>query len=99
MSPEQIAALLDGLVKIVTAIGVIVVAYFAYRAKVEASRAARIADDLQAPLIRIGDQVLEVGDAIDGRLTALLKSETSAARLEGVAAGEQAQRDRQAPPT
>lgn len=36
---------------------------------------------------------------INSRLTQLLEATASSARAEGVAAGEQSQRDRQAPPT
>ena len=47
-------------------------------------------------VILVGDRVMQVGDQLDGRLSELLREARALARAEGVAAGEQAQRDRSA---
>jgi len=82
---------------IVTAVGVIVAAYYSYRAKQRAANAETKVDETKVDLQVIQGEVHEVGERIDGRLSELLDASTKVARAEGVAAGEQAQRDRSAP--
>jgi hypothetical protein len=48
----------------------------------------------QREVMVVGDKVVEVGKQLDGRLSELLREARASARAEGVAAGEQAQRDR-----
>lgn len=96
----------------VVAVGAILAAWWAYRGKNEAARAKQLAAEgkreiiaSKVEIIRIGDEVFEIGKKVDGRLTDLLEAmaakgvtDTAKAHLEGVAEGEQRQRDRQAPP-
>jgi hypothetical protein len=97
---------------LVAAVGVILGAWWAYRAKREATIAAReiVASKREilaskVEIIRIGDEVFEIGKRVDGRLTELLDAagakgitDAALAHAEGVAEGEQRQRDRQSPP-
>ena len=101
MNPDEISGLFDGLAALVTAVGVFVAVVIGYlnrraaaAAKVEATNAKDAAREAAARLIVVEGAVVEVGVRIDGRLTELLESETGRARAEGVAQGEQEQRDR-----
>lgn len=87
MSPEAITAL----AALVAAVGGIVAAVLANRAKMTA-------EDSHAQIIATKEGVFELGKQVDGRLTELLNATRQSARAEGVAAGEQAQRDRAAEP-
>lgn len=84
--------LITAIAALVAAIGGIVAAFLAYRAR-------RKVEDIDARVIIIDSEVREVGKRIDGRLTQLLESSTKLARAEGVAVGEQSQRDRAADPS
>ena len=99
----DIPATITALGAFVTAVGVIVIAYWSYRGKERASRAADDAADAKKEIIAVGDKLYLLDRRVDGRLTELLEgiraegiSAASLARAEGVAAGEQAQRDRAA---
>jgi hypothetical protein len=63
-----------------------------------AERAKVAAEDSKREIIATKEGVFEVGRQIDGRLSELLRSSTALARAEGVAQGEQSQRDRAAAP-
>ena len=99
-------------VPVITAVTALVVAVGAFvlnllrgqaaeRAAVRAADealAARVAiEESKAEIILVGDRVVEVGKQIDGRMEELLRAARAAARAEGVAAGEQSQRDRANP--
>jgi predicted alpha/beta-hydrolase family hydrolase len=67
----------------------------------KAAEAAVAAKAAKEQLVIIDGQIRKLGDAVDGRLTALLaatvqaaEADAKAARAGGYAAGEQAQRDR-----
>lgn len=81
---------------VITAVAALVAACGGIIAAVLAHRARRGVEDASAALTLIEGEVREVGDRIDGRLTELLKSTSALARAEGVAQGEQSQRDRAA---
>lgn len=94
---------LAGVAALVTAVGILALQV---RSGKKADDAKAAAEDAKAILVNTADGVFELGKAIDGRLSALLAakeaefaSEIKRARAEGVAAGEQAQRDRAAEPT
>lgn len=100
----DVPAAITALASLVAAFGVILGAYWAYRAKDRAAAAARIASESQNEIIRVGTDVYELGKRVDGRLTELLDAaaakgvtDAALARAEGKAEGEQKQRDRQAP--
>ncbi len=92
---------LPAITSLVTAIGVIVIAYWTYRGKERAAKAAELAAErdreAKAAIITVGDKVFEVGKALDGRLSQLLAEAKALAHAEGRAEGEQAQRERQTP--
>ena len=86
---------------LVTAVGAVFIAYWAYRGKERAAEAAEKAaaaaakaESLESKLVELNGQVFTLGENIDGRLSQLLAVSAAAARAEGIAAGEQAQRDR-----
>ena len=95
----SLAALLAALAGLITAsVGLWVV----YRKAVEAKKAAERGNEA---IILVDGQIRELGKRVNGRLSALLEAEagrraaeSKAARAEGVAAGEQAQRDRDMSP-
>ena len=98
---SELAAIIAAIGGVVTAVGVILIAYWSYRGKERATAAARAASDAATAaeeshkeIIAVGDKVFRVGEQLDGRLSELLASARLASRAEGVAAGEQAQRDR-----
>lgn len=90
-----IGAISGGTVAIIGAIAL------AYRQSVEAKHLASDAKDAaesaRVEIIATKNGIFEVGKQLDGRLSELLISSNAAARAEGVAAGEQSQRDRAAP--
>ena len=101
----EVPATITALGALVTAVGVILIAFWAYRAKVKATEAADRTVKLDRVLIDISDKVYALDERVDGRLSELLKSNREksealivAARAEGIATGEQNQRDRHAPP-
>ncbi len=88
---------------LVTAVGVILIAYWSYRGKEGASKAADLANDAKKEIIAVGNKVYLLEKRVDGRLTELIEgvraegvSASALARAEGKAEGEQAQRDRAA---
>ena len=85
MTAETITAI----AALVAAIGGIVAAILAHRAKATAEAAEKA-------VVAVGDNVFELGKRMDGPLSELLSTTRALARAEGVAAGEQAQRDRAA---
>lgn len=85
----DLASIITALAALVAAAGGILAAVLAYRAR-------RGVEDATEALTVIEGEVREVGERIDGRLTELLKSTSALARAEGVAQGEQSQRDRAA---
>jgi len=70
----------------------------AWRARQEAKRARVAAESSKDVYAVVDEHIVNLGRAVDGRLSELLKSTERLARAEGVAAGEQSQRDRQSPP-
>jgi hypothetical protein len=86
---EDGAAIITAVAALIAAIGGIVAAVLAHRAR-------KRVDVVEKALITIDGEVREVGKRIDGRLSELLRSSGALARAEGVAQGEQAQRDRSA---
>jgi hypothetical protein len=96
--PETITALAT----LVAAIGAILIAYLSYKAKLLAQKASDVAVENQSQLIRVGNDVYEIGKRVDGRLTELLDatraqgvSEATLARAEGLAAGKQEREHRE----
>lgn len=83
------ASVITAIAALVAACGGILAAVLAYRAR----RGVEVATEA---LTIIEGEVREVGERIDGRLSELLKSSSALARAEGVAQGEQSQRDRSA---
>ena len=83
------ASIITAVAALVAAFGGIIAAILAHRAR-EASKAN------SAEIIAVNGEVHEVGERIDGRLSELLRSTAALARAEGVAAGDQSQRDRAA---
>jgi hypothetical protein len=76
---------------------------FAAAAWWNARKARAIAEESSGALIEVGGKVYRLTEAVDGRLTELLATNArlaataaALARAEGVAAGEQSQRDRTA---
>jgi len=101
MSDLDIPATLTASAAVVTALGVILIAYWSYRGKERASKAADFAEDATRAIVAIGDKLYTLDKRVDGRLTQLLEQVRSEgliaadlARSEGRAQGEQAQRDR-----
>lgn len=102
---NDLAATITAVATLVAAIGALAVGWRNSRAASEAKaraaeaafaaeRAKEAAEASRREIIATKDGVFEVGKRIDGRLSELLKSATALARAEGIAAGEQAQRDR-----
>jgi hypothetical protein len=89
---------LSGLPPILTALGALVTACGAVYAAIQARKGRKIANEVDAKIVRIGEDVYEIGRRVDGRLSELLAAEKGQARAEGVAAGEQSQRDRHPEP-
>ena len=103
MNDVDLPATITAIGALVTALGVILVAYWAYRGKERASKAADLAADAKKEIVAVGDKLYLLDKRVDGRLTELLAqaraegvSNANLARAEGVAQGEQAQRDRAA---
>ena len=101
---SDLPAILTALAAVIGAIGGIVAAILAYRGKQKAGEAKTASDQNRAEIIAVGDKVYKLGERLDGPLSELMKSiraegvsAANAARSEGHAAGEQAQRERQAP--
>jgi len=101
---SAVPSILTALAAVIGAIGGIVAAILAYRSKQKAGEAKVATDENRAEIIAVGDKVYALGERLDGPLTELMKSiraegvsAANAARSEGHAAGEQAQRERQAP--
>jgi hypothetical protein len=97
-----IATLLAAIGALVTAgVGALVARSNNQRA-VEAAKSAEAAkiaaQQSQREIIATKEGVFELGKQVDGRLSELLTATRKSARAEGVAAGEQAQRDRAAGP-
>jgi len=97
----DIPATITAIGALVTALGVVLIAYWSYRGKERASRAADLAADATKAIVAIGDTIYLLDKRVDGRLTQLLEQVRSEgvvaadlARSEGRAQGEQAQRDR-----
>ena len=87
------------LVAFIGAIGLVVVALLGLMTQVVLKRfaeAKEAAEATTAVLVEVGDKVFRIGEQVDGRLSELLKEARALARAEGVAAGEQSQRDRAA---
>ncbi len=91
----DIPATITALGAFVTAVGIILAAYWSYRAKERATTAAQLGKDNKDKIVELDGKLYKLGENVDGRLTALLASSVAAARAEGVSAGEQSQRDRQ----
>jgi hypothetical protein len=80
---------------VISAIGVILIAYWAYRGKVEAEKAAATAlqaksttEDNNTRLIVLDQQVFKLGKQVDGQLTALLELTEKAAHAAGKLEGQ-----------
>ena len=102
---DDITALVTALSALVAAIGAVAAVFVGFlnrkaaaASKVAAEAAKVAAERTDERLIVVEGAVVEIGPAIDGRLTELLASETGRARAEGIAAGEQQQRDRNSQP-
>jgi hypothetical protein len=108
----DLPATITAIASVIAAIGLIVtgvLAYLARRATLAAAERATVAADAavaaqlaaessKKAIVATQDGIFELGKQIDGRLSELLKSSSALARAEGVAQGEQAQRDRAADP-
>lgn len=108
----DLPATITAIASVVAAIGLIVTSVLAYlsrRATQLAAERATIAADAavaaqtaaesaKKEIVATANGIFEVGKKLDGRLTELLASETALARAQGIAQGEQAQRDRAAEP-
>jgi hypothetical protein len=81
---------------LVTAIGAILAAYWSYRAKQATKDNKAAIDDTKTEIVATKAGLFELGKAVDGRLSKLLEVSISNARAEGIATGEQSQRDRSA---
>jgi hypothetical protein len=86
------AEIIAALAALVAAVGGIVAALLAYRAHGKATEAVN-------ELVIVKGQIHEVGAAVDGRLAELLRMAQALSHAEGVALGEQSQRDRAAEAT
>ena len=88
---------------IISAVGVILIAYWAYRGKVEAEKAAatareakQVTDDNNSRLVKVGDEVYRLGKQVDGQLTALLELTERAAHAAGKLEGQRDEKIAQA---
>jgi hypothetical protein len=84
-------------VAIISAVGLILAAVVGLATQLIVRRlneAKTVAERSAAVLIEVGDKVFAVGEQVDGRLSELLREARALARAEGVAQGEQSQRDR-----
>ena len=81
------ASTITAVAAVLTALGAILGAYWAYRAR----QATKLNE---ARIVETQGGIYELGQKLDGRLEELLRISRAAARAEGVAAGEQSQRDR-----
>lgn len=86
---------MSDLAPVITALAALVAAVGGVVAAILASRAKKRVDTAAADLVLVGDEVRKLGDRMDGPLSELLVTTRKLARAEGVAAGEQAQRDRE----
>ena len=102
---NDLASVITSVGTLVAAVGALLVGYRNSR-KADAAKEKAVAAALAAAVAKeaaeagkrevliVGDKVMEVGKQLDGRLSELLREARALARAEGVAAGEQAQRDR-----
>lgn len=101
MTPEAITAVATLIAAagalIVALVGAFVARSNSLRAASAASAAKVAAESAKADIIATKEGVFELGKQVDGRLSELLIETRKSARAEGVAAGEQAQRDRANP--
>jgi len=93
----DLAGIIAAVGSVITALGVILVGYWAYKGKNRADDAKRASENNNARIVELDGKLYTLGVNVDGRLSELLRVSTEAARAQGVAEGEQAQRDRQAP--
>jgi predicted dinucleotide-utilizing enzyme len=89
---------ITALAALVAAVGVIITSVLALWAKHAAERSRQVVENSAAELTVIKGVVMELGPALDGRLSQLLKAEIAKARSEGLLDGAQAQRDREGRP-
>ena len=85
------------LIAAIGAVGLIFVALLGLLTQIILKRfaeAKEAAEQTTATLVEVGDKVFRIGEQVDGRLSELLREARALARAEGIAAGEQAQRDR-----
>jgi len=85
------------LIAVIGAVGLIFVALLGLLTQIilkRFSEAKEAAEQTTATLVEVGDKVFRIGEQVDGRLSELLREARALARAEGIAAGEQAQRDR-----
>jgi hypothetical protein len=86
-------------VAIVGAIGLVLASLIGLASRVILSRLDKAETDrakTEAEVVAVGDKVYALGERLDGPLSELLVTARALARAEGVADGEQRQRDRQA---
>lgn len=89
----DIGSTLTGIATLIAAVGALVVSAINHQrvteAKTKVDSAAKTADESKVEITKVGDRVYELGKAVDGRLSELLKITEAAARakgkLEGVA--------------
>jgi hypothetical protein len=102
-----LAALLTSVGLLITAVvgGWVLYRKVRAEAKADAARVLEASDKAHGELVVIKGEVRSLGEKVDGRLTQLIKSmdatsaaEVKVARAEGVALGEQSQRDRDSYP-
>lgn len=93
---SDLPSIISAIGGVITAIGVILIAFWSYRAKERVADAVKQGKLNEAQIIAVGDTIYALGEKVDGRLTDLLRESKAASRAEGVAAGEQSQRDRHA---
>lgn len=105
---DGLAQTITAIGTLVAAIGAVLIGYRNSRkadaAKHEAAvaaAAAAVAKEAalasKREVVIVGDKLVEVGKQLDGRLSELLAQARATSRAEGYTAGEQAQRDRNAP--
>lgn len=90
MEGFDIPGIITAFSALVAAIGVILAAYWSYNAK-------KAGMENKGEIAIVKGEIRNVGTRIDGRMDELLRAATASGRAEGVAAGEQAQRDRSGP--
>jgi hypothetical protein len=70
-------------VAVIAAIPGLVATFAAYMARRDAQHAKRAADKSVEEIVIVHGEIRELGRAVDGRLTQLLKTSSDAARAEG----------------